>query len=96
MHKIQQRLPHEATWAQIDLMKGIMQWFCGALGHKINLNKSKVFFSKNIHFNRAQELSHELGIGITGDLGKYLGVPLLHKRATKLTFTPYCSELSKG
>lgn len=65
-----------------------MTRFCEASGHKINLAKSKAFFSRSIHFNSARELSHELGIKITRDLGIYLGIPLMHKRATKVTFSP--------
>lgn len=65
-----------------------MMNFCVVSRRQINLEKSKAYFSKNVHFNRARDLSHELGIGITGDLGKYLGVHLMHKRVTKLLFQP--------
>lgn len=54
-----------------------------------------MFTSKNVHFNRASEYSRLLGIGFTSDLGKYLGVPLLHKRAVKLTYAPVVSKVQK-
>lgn len=85
----------EASEAQIELMRSVMQQFCEVSGHKINLDKSKAFFSKNVHMNRALHLSLNLGIGITGDLGKYLGVPLLHNRATKATFHPIILKTQK-
>lgn len=52
-----------------------------------------MFASKNVHFNRAFEYNRELSIGLTADLGKYLGVPLLHKRAEKLTYMPLVAKV---
>lgn len=72
-----------------------MARFCDVSGHKIKLDKSKMFASKNVHFKRAIEFSRILGIGLTPDLGKYLGVPLLHKRAVKLTYAPLVSKFQK-
>ncbi|KAI9085949.1 hypothetical protein K1719_032026 [Acacia pycnantha] len=56
-------------------VRKVMQNFCEVSGHRINLQKSRMFCSKNINFNRAVELSQRLGIGLTADLGKYLGKP---------------------
>lgn len=64
-----------------------MAQFCAASRQKINLDKSKAFFSRNVHFNRMVGLRQVLGIGITGDLGTYLGVLLIHSKITKATFS---------
>lgn len=63
-----------------------MTRFCGVSEHRINLEMSKAFFSRNVNFNRALKLSEKLGVGLTGNLGKYLGVPLLHARASKVNY----------
>ncbi|KAI9097859.1 hypothetical protein K1719_025630 [Acacia pycnantha] len=76
----------EASSRQMEVIKETMRRFCVVSGHKINLNKSKALFSRNVHFNREIALSNKSGIGVTTDLGKYLGVPLIHFRVTKETF----------
>lgn len=76
----------EASNDQMEEIRSVMSEFCVVSRHRINMDKSKMFVSQGVHFNRATELSQKLGIGLTGDLGKYLGVPVLHKRITKGTF----------
>lgn len=39
--------------------------------------------SKNVHHSRATELSNLSGFHLTSDLGKYLGVLLLHTKKSK-------------
>lgn len=41
----------------------------------MNLEKSKVSFSRNMNEQVAVELSNTLGIAQTADLGTYLGAP---------------------
>ena len=50
------------------------------------LEKSCVYFSNNICQDQRKHLSEELGIQFTKDLGKYLGVPIFHKRTSINTF----------
>ena len=45
-----------------------------------------VFFPKNTHEAAEDEISTVLGIPITQDLGKYLGLPTINGRVTRLTF----------
>lgn len=78
----------QASDMQMEEMKRIMSYFCGVSGHKISLSKSKMFVSKNVHASRAIRYSHMVGIGLTPDLGKYLGVPILHGRMVKRNFNP--------
>ena len=42
--------------------------------------KEKLFVSPNFHKLTAREISARCQIPLTADLGKYLGVPLIHKR----------------
>ncbi|KAI9119658.1 hypothetical protein K1719_009534 [Acacia pycnantha] len=80
-------------------VRKVIQSFCEVSGHIINLDKSRMLCSKKVNFNKALELSHVLGIGITADLGKYLGVPIIHKRPNAETddgVTPLLSSVAAG
>lgn len=46
----------------------------------------KLFVSPNFHKLTAREISARCQIPLTADLGKYLGVPLIHKRVSKTTY----------
>lgn len=83
----------EASERQMENMREIMKFFCGVSGHNISLNKSKMFVSKNVHASRALLYSQMVGIGLTPDLGKYLGVPILHGKLIKRTFGPLIQKV---
>ena len=61
----------------------------------MNHSKTKVHFSKNVHISRGLALSRHMGITLTGDLGKYLGIPLLHQRASYITYAPLIEKTKK-
>lgn len=61
-------------------IRNILDKFCHASGLKLNLEKSKVFFSKAGGHNFKRSISRILGFGQTANLGKYLGVHLTHGR----------------
>jgi hypothetical protein len=76
----------EANTEQVQSMAAILDLFCSSSVQKVSKEKSRVFFSKNVGWHKKLELSNLLGIQATDDLGKYLGVPILHKRVTKDTY----------
>lgn len=76
----------EASVAQIRVIRGVLERFCIASGQKVNLEKSKIFFSSNVSRELGRMISNESGIQSTCDLGKYLGMPVLQKRINKDTF----------
>lgn len=76
----------EASVAQIKVIRKVLETFCIASGQKVSLEKSKIFFSTNVHRDLAELISDESGIKSTHDLGKYLGMPILQKRINKDTF----------
>lgn len=76
----------ETSLDQAQLIHEILGTFCSASGKKLSLPKSRVFFSHNTKENLASQLSTELGIERTLNLGMYLGVPLLHSRISKENF----------
>jgi hypothetical protein len=67
-------------------MSLILDLFCNSSGQKVSKDKSRVFFSKNVGWHKRRDLSNDLGIQTTDDLGKYLGVPILHKKFSKNTY----------
>ena len=46
-----------------------------------------MFFSKNVNTQTANHIRSRLGFQKTDNLGKYLGVPLLHGRIVKDTYS---------
>lgn len=63
-----------------------MDLLCRSSGQKISKKKSQVFFSNNVGWHAKQQLSEALGIRWTEDMGKNLGVPILHKKLNKETY----------
>ena len=73
----------ETDLSQAETIKMCLNVFCSASGQKVCDQKTRVFFSRNINHNRRNQLSEVLGFQPTNNLGKYLGVPLHHKRISK-------------
>ena len=84
----------EASVSQIRIIRGILETFCQASGQKISLEKSKIFFSKNVSRELGKLISNESGIQATQDLGKYLGMPVLHKKINKDTFGEVLAKMT--
>ncbi|KAL4323598.1 hypothetical protein GQ457_11G002080 [Hibiscus cannabinus] len=55
-------------------------------GYKINLSKTKMFFSKNIPSATRQSISVGFGFAQIDDIGKYLGFPVPHLRITSTSY----------
>lgn len=54
-----------------------------------------MFFSKNVNHNRGKEIGQALGITVASDLGKYLGVPLHHRRKSKQSYQFIIDKISQ-
>ncbi|OMO81305.1 reverse transcriptase [Corchorus capsularis] len=79
-----ERLGHLIDREAIKIKEALDE-FCMASGAKISFDKSKIFVSPKAQGGN-RRMSSLLGIPSTDDLGKYLGVPLIHGRVTKATF----------
>ena len=66
----------EASASCCHTIAKVLDDFCSHSGQKINLTKSKGFFSPNVAPHMRQQLCDILGVASTPDLGKYLGFPL--------------------
>ncbi|XP_054801529.1 uncharacterized protein LOC129305554 [Prosopis cineraria] len=69
----------------VQVIRQCLDCFCAMSRQKVSHSKTRVFFSRNMNHNRAQQLSDLLEFNRTADLGKYLGVLLHHNHVTKNT-----------
>ncbi|GLT62781.1 hypothetical protein SLA2020_353910 [Shorea laevis] len=76
----------EAFNQQVEVIMGCLTEFSNESGLDINLTKSKLYVSPNIQRHVVGNLSAACGIPLTIDLGRYLGVPILHGRPSASTY----------
>ncbi|CAN1347607.1 Putative ribonuclease H protein At1g65750 [Linum perenne] len=76
----------EGSPNQAAIILDCLDRFCDASGQAVGYGKSAIFCSKNIDRRTTATISSTLGIPLTQDLGRYLGVPVLHERVTKHTY----------
>ena len=67
-------------------IKEVLENLCDLSGQKVNLSKSKAYFSLNVDHVFRRELCNTLGIESTSNLGKYLGFPIKHSGLTANDF----------
>ena len=80
---------------QAGLVKACLDDFCATSGQKVNAGKSRIFLSSNVNHCRKQEISRFLGFSLSADLGRYLGVPIHHKRAVKETYKDIMERVNR-
>ena len=73
----------EASVEQANIMMQCLNKFCAASGSKVNVAKSRIFFSRNTDAGTREAVCGEVGMEETDDLGAYLGVPLINGRSSK-------------
>lgn len=66
----------KATKNNISTIKNCLSSFSNFSKLDINFEKSKLWFSKNVHSNFRTSASNSLNIPASSSLGKYLGLPL--------------------
>lgn len=76
----------EASTAQAQVLKNCMNSFCELSGQSVNFEKSKIYCSPNVSKQLARDISKICGSPLTEDLGKYLGMPLIHSRVSEGTY----------
>lgn len=76
----------KASSEQAFFINLVLEEFCLSSSVKVKKSKTQVYFSKNVSGAVAVRLGRELGYIVTKDLGKYLGMPLLHRRVSKQTY----------
>lgn len=76
----------EASNSQAKVLRKCIDAFCSLSGQSINYEKSMIYCSPNTRRRRARKISRIYGSPLTSDLGKYLGMPMIHSRITKHTY----------
>ncbi|KAF7807224.1 ribonuclease H [Senna tora] len=76
----------EASLENARAMKNCLDGFCSASGQKVSPAKSRILFSKNIDGAVKQGILNVNAFQLTNDLGRYLGMPLLHGRVSRSQF----------
>ncbi|XP_052112461.1 uncharacterized protein LOC127744218 [Arachis duranensis] len=83
----------EAKVDQANIINKCLEAFCQSSGQNVSKEKTRIFFSKNVGHMVRTEISNVLQFARTDDLGKYLGVPVLHSKVTKHTFEGIINKL---
>ncbi|CAL1354996.1 unnamed protein product [Linum trigynum] len=76
----------KASLQQVATITRCLDEFGTASGQQVSKPKSRVFFSKNVSATIGESISNVLNIPKTKNLGRYLGVPVIHDRVSKATF----------
>ena len=83
----------EVSLNQASIIKYCLEVFCKHSGQKVSVEKTKIFFSKNVNHTQAKEISDHLGFSTSANLGKYLGIPLHHDRIIKATYNHVLEQI---
>ncbi|CAN1188822.1 Putative ribonuclease H protein At1g65750 [Linum perenne] len=83
----------QASLEQAEACSRCLEEFCAASGLNISKEKSQIFCSRNTSRGLPVSISSSLGISLTQDLGRYLGVPTLHGRTDKGTYQAIVDKL---
>ncbi|CAL1355372.1 unnamed protein product [Linum trigynum] len=76
-----------ASMEQVQVISKCLENFGLASGQEISRPKLRIFFSHNVSNVVETALSAALDIPVTKNLGRYLGVPVIHGRVSKATYT---------
>ncbi|CAN0883999.1 Putative ribonuclease H protein At1g65750 [Linum grandiflorum] len=77
----------EASTLQASIILHILDTLCAASDQNVNKEKSSIYFSKKCCRAQSAAICRILGISATQNLGKYLGVPILHGRNNSTTYS---------
>ncbi|KAK2664187.1 hypothetical protein Ddye_002761 [Dipteronia dyeriana] len=76
----------QGSTTQAEMME-CLDIFCNLSGQQIKFSKSCLFCSGNTNVRVAKEIFEVCGSPLTKDLGKYLGIPLIHERIMNSTYS---------
>lgn len=85
----------ESSVEQLDIIKQCLLDFSKASGQRISFEKSSIVFSPNVSSEEQSRISRASGIPIASELGKYLGVHLVHGRHGKKHYRELLEKVHK-
>ncbi|KAK2653379.1 hypothetical protein Ddye_013235 [Dipteronia dyeriana] len=83
------------TISQAITMKDCLDTFCGLSGQQVSYPRSRVVCSNNVGGSDARLFAGVCDSSLTKDLGKYLGVPLVHGRVSAKTYDETVEKMKK-
>lgn len=81
----------KASVDQVDVINFAIRNFCESSGAKVNEEKIRIFFLKNVNWHIKEETSAGFDFQCNENIGKYPGVPIFHKTVSSQTFN-YATE----
>nr|KYP49860.1 Putative ribonuclease H protein At1g65750 family [Cajanus cajan] len=85
----------KASLDQVEVIQSCLELFCKSLGQKVSLEKTRIFFSKNVGWSVREGISSTLGFQRMDNLGKYLGVPIQHDRVNKRLYSSIINKVNQ-
>ncbi|XP_019149856.1 PREDICTED: uncharacterized protein LOC109146658 [Ipomoea nil] len=76
----------KACTQEMQAVKNVLDLYCAASGQQINFDKSSLMFSASTSPTMRIDIANSLGVRLTDDLGKYLGLLSLLGRNKVATF----------
>nr|KYP63778.1 Putative ribonuclease H protein At1g65750 family [Cajanus cajan] len=73
----------EASMDQVEIIQQCLDIFCESSGQKVSLEKTRIFFSKNVGWVVKNEISNAFGFQRTDNLSKYLRVNIHHDKVNR-------------
>lgn len=80
---------------QVREIKRCLTDFAMASGQRIGYEKSSIYFSPSVSQTTKEDISREAGIPVVEDLGKYLGMHLVHGRHSKHHYSEMLLKVHK-
>lgn len=80
---------------QARVIQEVLSVLGKASGHRVNEQKTIVYFSTNIDAVNVVNICNILHFSLSEDLGTYLGLPLFHRRVTKSTFSFFVDKVRR-
>ncbi|PKI62132.1 hypothetical protein CRG98_017505 [Punica granatum] len=73
----------EASEEQMVEVRSVLNHFCDASGQRVSTAKTVAFSSKNVELSRQESILSHSSFSRTDDLGKYLGIPIIHDQVNE-------------
>lgn len=84
----------EASFSQARKMEFLLAKFCGISRQRVSCQKPRIWFSPNVPSYLRSAICSKFQIPTTNNMGKYLGVPLIHGCNTRL-FQPLVDKVNR-
>lgn len=85
----------EASMSQAKAVMDCINTFCSISGHKVNVSKSRILFSKHTRRTTKSDVGRLTNILVTTDPGKYLGFQLFFNGLGNKNFNEVLTKMSR-